>query len=542
MTSLGSMTVEFRANLTNLTQGAQRAQQEIKQVGASASETGSKMEGGFGGAISSVGSTLGGFTAAINMAVGVIQGFADAAMGVGQAIISVNAPMEQASVTMETLMGSTQAAQGMMKQLWDFAANTPFEFAGVEQAGAKLKAVGFSAQDIIPDLTAIGDALSALGQASDADLKSVAVVFGQIHNTGHLMAQDMTQLTDRGIPAWKMLSEQMHISVAQLQQMTSKGLIPADQAISMLVKGMEAMFGGGMQKQSRTFLGLWSTLHDNIEAAMRSITGPAFQAAKKGLEDLGNIVSSKSFQAFADLAGKVLAPAFQLIASDIDQAAKGLQAWFDNKGNLDSFSGTMHDLGNTIYDVWRAIKKVGDYIPTAVNQFDSWSKALDLSRTAGNNARISYASLGDVVGGVITGIAGMAGMFVGAMNSIMYAIKLFAEGLNLIAAASNAILGTNFGFIDLSAFNAVDVTSGIENTRSSSGNFGGPGSDSGGPGDTGGPGGGPGGPGGSGKHHPPKKHPAGSTGPGGNVAPPGSSGYGSGIGTGGTGGSAKALA
>ncbi len=535
MTSLGEMVVSFKADITNLTQGAQRAQAEIKQVGTVASETGSKMEGGLGSAIGSVGGTLLGFTGAINMAVGVLQGLASAAMSVGQVVIGVNAPMEQASVTMETLMHSSTAAQGELKQLWDFAANTPFEFAGVESAGAKLLAVGFAAKDVIPDLTAIGDALSALGQASDADLNSVVQVFGQMLNTGHLMAQDMMQLTDRGIPAWRLLSEQMHLSVAELQNMTSKGLIPAQTAINALTKGMEQAFGGGMQKQSKTFLGLWSTIHDNIESAMRSITGPAFQAAKKGLEDLGNIVSSKSFQAFADLAGKVLAPAFELISRDIDQAAKGLQAWFDQKSNLDSFSGTMHDLGNTIYDVWRAIKKVGDYIPTAVNQFDSWSKALDLSRTAGNNARISYASLGDVVGGVITGIAGMAGMFVGAMNSIMYAIKLFAEGLNLIAAASNAILGTNFGFIDLSAFNAVDVTSGIENTRSSSGNFGGPGSDSGGPGDTGGPGGGPGGPGGSGKHHPPKKHPAGSTGPGGNVAPPGSSGYGSGIGTGGSG-------
>src|SRR5260221_25661 len=118
-TSLGEMTVAFKANLTDLVQGTQRAQQEIRQVGSTATETGSKMEGGLGSSISSVGSTLGGFTAAINMAVGVIQGFADAAMGVGQAIISVNAPMEQASVTMETLMGSTQAAQGELKQLWD---------------------------------------------------------------------------------------------------------------------------------------------------------------------------------------------------------------------------------------------------------------------------------------------------------------------------------------------------------------------------------------------------------------------------------------
>ncbi len=453
MSSLGAMTVEFRANLTDLLQGTQRAQQEIKQVGSVASETGSKMNSGLGGAISAVSGGITAFTSIIDTAVGILAGMGNVAMGVGQAIISVNAPMEQAGVTMETLMGSTQAAQGMMKQLWDFAASTPFEFAGVEQAGAQLKAVGFNAQDIIPDLTAIGDALSALGQASDADLKSVAVVFGQIHNTGHLMAQDMMQLTDRGIPAWRILSAQMHVSVAELQQMTSKGLIPADQAINMLTKGMEAMFGGGMQKQSRTFLGLWSTLHDNIEAAMRSITGPAFQAAKKGLEDLGNIVSSKSFQEFADVAGKTLAPAFELISRDIDQAAKGLQAWFDQKSNLASFQGTMHDLGNTIYDVWRAMKKIGDYIPEAIANYNMMSNALDLSRLSGDNLRGSFASLGDIVGFTIASLGASLGIFVAVVNDIIWMIKKAAEGINQLIIAADLILGVNWSPINMAAFN-----------------------------------------------------------------------------------------
>src|SRR5260221_14583147 len=128
MPSLGEMVVSFRADITNLSQGAQKAQEQIKQVGATASETGSKMEGGLGSAISSVGGTLGGFTGAINMAIGVIQGFADAAMAVGEVFFWVEAPKGQGSVTVENLMGFKQAAHGELKQFWGFSTNTTFLF------------------------------------------------------------------------------------------------------------------------------------------------------------------------------------------------------------------------------------------------------------------------------------------------------------------------------------------------------------------------------------------------------------------------------
>ncbi len=536
--SLGDMVVNYRAELTSLVQGSQRAQQEIRQVGTSASETSSKMEGGLGSAISSVGGTLFAFISVVDMAVGVIRGLADAAVNVGQAIIDASAPMEQASVTMETLMGSTGAAQEMMKQLWDFAANTPFEFAGVEQAGAKLKAVGFSAQEIIPDLTAIGDALSALGQASDADLNSVAVVFGQIKNTGHLMAQDMMQLTDRGIPAWRMLAEQMHLTIPEVQALTTKGLIPADQAISMLVKGMEQAFGGGMQKQSKTFTGLMSTLHDNIQAAWRAMTGPAFIAAKKGLEDLGNLVSSKSFQAFADMAGKMLAPAFQLIGQDIDHIVTGMQSWMDQKGSLGEFQGIMRGVGDTIYDVWRGIKEFISWIPLATQNYFYFADMMDLGRHNSDMARGSIVSLGSAIGWMVEGIAGAIGILVGFINTIEELMRKAAEGINQFIAVSNVVLGTNFSPIDMSLFTPVSVGSFSENTRSSSGNFGGSNfggsSGTGGTGGTGGSGGGGGG--GGGRKKPPKKKPPlpGATG---DVAPPGSESSSSGIGTGGTGGS-----
>jgi tape measure domain-containing protein len=539
--SLGDMVVRYRADLTNLVQGSQRAQEEIRKTGTVASETGSKFAGGFSGAVEHArGSLLSLGIQLTTVAMG-LKGLIEASIQTAEAMFAPSAAMEQASVTMNTLMGSTQAAQAELQQLWTFAANTPFEFSDVESAGAKLLAMGFAARDVIPDLTAVGDALSALGQATGADLQGVVEVLGQIKNTGHLMAQDMMQLTDRGIPAWRMLAEQMHLSVPALQAMVTKGLVPADLAITKLTKGMEQAFGGGMQKQSRTFTGLISTLHDNIEAAWRSMVGPAFQAAKKGLEDLGNLVASKSFQEFADVAGKVLAPAFQLIAQDIDQAAKGLQAWFDNKGNLGAFQGTMRGVADAVYDTWRAVKKVGDYIPSAVENFDRFNHMLDGTRRALDLNRGSIANVGDAIGWLVEGAFGALGALSAIVNFVESVFRKLAEGVNQFIAVAD-IFGAGIAPIDMSAFTGVSIGAFPENTRMSSGNFGGPGSSSfsgsgsSGTGGTGGTGGSSGS--GSGGRKPPKKKPtAGSGDTGGVVAPPGSSSSSSGIGTGGTGGS-----
>src|SRR5260221_81274 len=197
----------------------------------------------------------------------------------------------------------------------------------------------------------------------------------------------------------------------------------------------------------------------------------------------------------------------------------------------------MHDVGNTIVDAWRAFKEFLSFTSQANYTYGLWAGILDVGAHNSDHARASMMSFGDAMGVVMVGIAGFVGMVVGAFNTLLEAERAMASGLNALASASNSLLGTSFGMIDLSQFNAINVSSAIENTRSSSGNFGG--SDYGsGSSDTGGTGG-IGGTGGSGtggtKHHPPKKPPTGSTGPGGNVAPPGSSGYGSGIGTGGTG-------
>jgi len=296
--SLAEMMVEYDADISRLAAGVDQAINKTRELPNAAAGA----SGEFGVHVESMAGKLLSFGSQLGMTVFGLKAVAQGAIGLGQALIGPNASMEQTTVGFETLLGKGQKTQAFLKQLQQFAAVTPFEFPELATDAEHMLAFGFSAKEAIPDLTAIGDAMSAMGK-STVEIDQVVTVFGQMKAAGKVNAGDMLQLTSQGIPAWKMLADAMHLSVSEVQNLSQKGLLPADQSIKFLTKGMEKMFGGGMAAQATTFNGLFSTLQDNVGAAMRAFTGPLFVAAKDGLTKLGNLVSSKAFQDFATQMG-----------------------------------------------------------------------------------------------------------------------------------------------------------------------------------------------------------------------------------------------
>lgn len=323
---LGDMLVRYRADISDLTSKVSQVKSEMSSVPPVAEKSGSSIFSGFKSGIQGALQ----FGSQIGMTVFGIKNLADSAIGLGSALLEPNASMEQTTVGFETLLGKGRQTQDFMKELQSFADSTPFEFPQLATDAEHMLAFGFNSKEILPDLTAVGDAMSAMGK-SNAEIDQVVTVFGQMKAAGKVNAQDMMQLTSQGIPAWKILADSMHLSVAQVQDLSQKGLLPADASIKRLTTGMEKMFGGGMKAQAQTFNGQLSTLQDKAGAAMRSFTGPLFDMAKQGLGQLGTLVSSQKFQDFAKTMGQDIALAFQKISGVIGPVADGIGkviGWF----------------------------------------------------------------------------------------------------------------------------------------------------------------------------------------------------------------------
>lgn len=208
----------------------------------------------------------------------VFTGMAGGILNMGIASVQAAAQMRQYEIAFQTMLKSAEAGTQMLRDLQQFAAETPFDVPGVVSAGQQLMAFGFKAEEIIPMLTNLGDAASGLGLGTEG-VSRLAYALGQMQTSGKLNAQDMMQLTSAGISAWDMLAQAAGKTVAEMKDLCSKGAIDSKAAVQTIVAGMNDQFGGMMAKTSDKVAGLLANIEEtagNTSAAVGKYLTEAF--------------------------------------------------------------------------------------------------------------------------------------------------------------------------------------------------------------------------------------------------------------------------
>ncbi len=189
----------------------------------------------------------------------VIKGIAS----MGSEAIMAAAKMKQYEIAFTTMLKSAEKGKAMMQDLQDFAAKTPFDVPGVVEAAQQLTAFGFEAKEIIPTLTTLGDAAAGLGKGSEG-VKLMGYALGQIKAAGTLKTQDVNQLVNAGVSVWQMLAEASGKSVAEIKDMTEKGMIDSLAAIEVITKGMQENYGGMMAVTGKEVTGLVNEISEGM--------------------------------------------------------------------------------------------------------------------------------------------------------------------------------------------------------------------------------------------------------------------------------------
>lgn len=230
----------------------------------------------------------------------VLGGFGVAIAGIGAAAVKAAADMEQTRKAFTTLLKDATLAKDFLAELETFAANTPFELPGLLQASKKMLAFGFTANQVIPILTAVGDSAAALGMGQEG-IDRLTIAIGQMQAKGKVSAEEMLQLAEAGVPAWQMLADAMGTSIPQAMKMAEKGTIDSATGIQAIISGMNSKFGGMMQEQSSTINGMLSNIKDSIGQTMVVIGDditegldlkPALKEAQDDLSDFAAKVKS----------------------------------------------------------------------------------------------------------------------------------------------------------------------------------------------------------------------------------------------------------
>ncbi|WP_419045403.1 tape measure protein [Phascolarctobacterium faecium] len=193
---------------------------------------------------------------------------ATAAMGLGA--VKAAGKMEQLEIAFTTMLGNAEQAKTMLNDLQDFAQVTPFDLESVTNGSRRLLAMGFSAEQIIPVMTAVGDAAAGLGMQAEG-IDRITLAMGQMAAKGKVSAEEIRQLAEAGIPAWKFISESLGITIPEAMKRAEQSQISAAQGLNAIVAGMNSKFGGMMEAQSHTIDGMWSNLMDGISRTSISV-------------------------------------------------------------------------------------------------------------------------------------------------------------------------------------------------------------------------------------------------------------------------------
>lgn len=286
---MSALTVTLGADITALKRAMAGA---AELVGASARRmskvTGAGLAGlGKGGAAAlSKGFSVAGV--ALKAGLGSALAGGAAAMGVGVKAVNAAADFEQTKVAFATLIGDAGKAEQTLAKLRELGAQTPFEFPELADAGRKLIAFGESADSVPETLRRIGDVSAGV----QAPVNEIAELYGKARVQGRLFAEDINQLTGRGIPIIQELAKQFGVSDSEVKKLVESGQVgfPNIERAFISMTSQGGKFAGMMEAQSKTTSGLFSTLKDTINEVFLTLGTPINDAIRPLVEQAIGLV------------------------------------------------------------------------------------------------------------------------------------------------------------------------------------------------------------------------------------------------------------
>lgn len=237
---------------------------------------------GSAGAVNNLASAFTGLAAKIGAAFTAYKALEAGFAGIKHAF-SVASEMETTQTAFKTMLGSQEAMVETLGKIKALAMETPFEFPELAQAGRMLLAFGETAKDIPDTLRRIGDVSSAVA----APINEIAEIYGKARTQGQLFAEDINQLTGRGIPIIREFAKVLGVPQEQVKKLAEQGKITfplLDQAFRNLTSE-GGQFFGMMAQQAKTSAGLWSTLKDGVNELFLALGTPLNDAIKPVLSD-----------------------------------------------------------------------------------------------------------------------------------------------------------------------------------------------------------------------------------------------------------------
>ncbi|UZX16561.1 tape measure protein [Thermus sp. PS18] len=201
---------------------------------------------------------------------------------------------ESTLAAFQTLTGSREEANRLLREAVRFANRTPFDTGQIVDAYQRLLTTGFRKVEIPVILKGVGD-LAALKGFSPEVIERVLRTFEQIRGKKRLLAEELMQLAEVGIPlgkVYEVLAKRLGTTVDQVRKLQEAGKIGPNLGITAVLEVIRTTFSGGrlgslMELLTTSIPGLLSNLRSRpLELLMDLDETPGVAAVKRFLMNI----------------------------------------------------------------------------------------------------------------------------------------------------------------------------------------------------------------------------------------------------------------
>lgn len=198
--------------------------------------------------------------------------------------IESGAALETTIASFEVLLQSYEKAQVLTDELIEMAARTPLVTSDLTEGAKRLLAVGVELEDVNSTLEMLGD----LAMGDSIKLNRLINAFGKIQTAGRGTLEYLNYFTEAGVPVIEALADTLGVTTEEFFKLSRAGKVTSEQ-VNAALRSLTAeggKFYGMMEKQSKTYSGLMSTLKDNLQIIGREIGTEAFEQLKDYITEI----------------------------------------------------------------------------------------------------------------------------------------------------------------------------------------------------------------------------------------------------------------
>ena len=141
----------------------------------------------------------------------------------GAKFVSLAGDLQTTQQRMEALTGSSAEAKRIMGELYTYVLGKPIAFPDASKAAQVLMGYGVQSSKVVDSMKT----LSAFSIVNGADMSQLALAYGQVNAKGHLMGQEIIQLTNNFVPVSQVIAKHFNVSVQEAMQLMEDGKISA---------------------------------------------------------------------------------------------------------------------------------------------------------------------------------------------------------------------------------------------------------------------------------------------------------------------------